>query len=270
MAHSLLSSLPDIEDEVEEDPEQVTSEDIAVKPPKPASPGPEVQGDDGTGTDASEEPHHPGKPKLSLSELLRRADQLREEFPPDHPELGVAKIMGPQSVIFTWKQPRPPGTNVAADGEDTELGDDIIGDPDDAAEAMLLHPELVVYPYDPRSEEAEASKEGVDGDGEGDGDHLLTGSRKEKRKRRKLHKPRYKFDVRTKTIVAGTVIVLGVAMAAAYGMRAQKYGSAGSPFGTHGQKKWAQSQQWFSGAIVGATMKLAQAFGGGENGRGEL
>ncbi|KAH6918184.1 rab-GTPase-TBC domain-containing protein [Coprinopsis sp. MPI-PUGE-AT-0042] len=197
---------------------------------------------------------HSKKPTISLSSLLIQADDLRERFPPDHPELALDKVMGPQSVIYTWKEPDT--TENILDGLNDTL------DPDDEAETILLHPELIVYPYDPVSE-AEQSKEDADGD-DGDESEEKQGG---KRKPRKLLKPRRPLDVKTKTIVTGAVIVLAVAMAA-YGIRGGNGGGIFYRLGAVGQGH-RKNHHWFGGALAGAAVKFANLFGG-ENGRGEL
>ncbi|TFK19355.1 hypothetical protein FA15DRAFT_709065 [Coprinopsis marcescibilis] len=194
-------------------------------------------------------PHVELKPKVSLSSLLTRADDLRRTFPPDHPGLGMAKIMGPQSVVYTWREP---GTrvDVSEDAEDVED----VGDPDALAEAMLQHPELIVYPYDPASDEVEISKE----------DPVVSQdyNHQAKRKRRKLHGLR-QLDVRTKTILAGAILVLGVAMAAYSVQGSQKLAHSGFSFpsGLYGHRQWTPGRQLVGSAVAGGTMKLLRSLG---------
>ncbi|EJD51797.1 hypothetical protein AURDEDRAFT_181399 [Auricularia subglabra TFB-10046 SS5] len=66
-----------------------------------------------------------------LADLLKRADDLYTRFPPTDPRLAVDRIMGPQSVLFTWSEP----------SRDSEDQNQIT---DDEAEAMVDAPELVV------------------------------------------------------------------------------------------------------------------------------
>ncbi|KAJ2919053.1 hypothetical protein MD484_g1319, partial [Candolleomyces efflorescens] len=204
----------------------------------------------------------PHKPRLTLSELLGQADELSTKFPPEHPDLHLSSIMGPQSVVFTWKESLVGGK--AEDGEDDEVGQEGTEEDRDAeAEAMVLHPELIVYPYVPEHE-AEDTKEDDSAWSEVE-EHGA--EKRGKRRRRKLQKSR-RFDRRTKTIVAGALVVLGVSVAI-YGIRAQR-GAAGSVnFFPQAQKRWTQSRQWFGSALAGATAKWMQELGIG-GGHGEL
>lgn len=43
-------------------------------------------------------------PTLSLSSLLAHASHLQTLFPPSHPSLHLSEIMGPQSVVHTWSE----------------------------------------------------------------------------------------------------------------------------------------------------------------------
>lgn len=196
---------------------------------------------------------HNKRPLISLSSLLIQADDLRERFPPTHTDLAVDKVMGPQSVVFTWKE--PDNTDNILDGLN---GAAIDTDPDDAAEAVLLHPELIVFPYDPAAEKfrfrSKEEEEELIGEDEDAGDERPGG----KRRRRKLIKRR---PLDTKTIVTGAVIVLAVAMAA-YGMRAGG-GHGGGIFHRFAGVGQAQkkSHHWFGGALAGAAVKLSHLFG---------
>ncbi|KAF8170766.1 rab-GTPase-TBC domain-containing protein [Pholiota molesta] len=135
----------------------------------------------------------PTHPNLTLVDLLRTADELYEQFPPSHSGLKLASIMGPQSVIYTWSE--SPSALPS----------------DHTAEAMVAHPELIVYPYvEPTYDQKEL----------GAGDAPEKGGRSARRKRRKLRKSPF-GQVEKKTMLAGTVIVLGVAMAV-YGLRARQ------------------------------------------------
>ncbi|TEB27989.1 hypothetical protein FA13DRAFT_825172 [Coprinellus micaceus] len=60
--------------------------------------------------------------------------------------------------------------------------------------------------------------------------------------------------MRTKTMVAGAVIALGVAMAV-YGVRQR--GGMGVVF-PQAQRRWTQGKQWFGGALAGATVRYLQ------------
>jgi hypothetical protein len=169
--------------------------------------------------------------------------------------------MGPQSVVFTWKESLVGGK--AEDDDEEEVGQEGTEEDRDAeAEAMVLHPELIVYPYVPPGPEDTKEEDSAWSEVEENGME-----KKGKRRRRKLQKSR-RFDMRTKTIVAGALVVLGVSVAI-YGIRAQR-GAAGSVnFFPQAQKKWTQSRQWFGSALAGATAKWMQELGIG-GGHGEL
>lgn len=124
------------------------------------------------------------RPRVSLSSLLERSDELFALYPPSHPAIALSSIMGPQSVVFTWSE------------KPSELPED------DEAELMVTQPQLVVLPPPPVEPE---SKEDNEKPGH-------------KRPRRRLHKPR-RLVVERKTVVASAVLVLGVAMAI-YGLQA--------------------------------------------------
>ncbi|EPQ50933.1 hypothetical protein GLOTRDRAFT_82067 [Gloeophyllum trabeum ATCC 11539] len=156
--------------------------------------------------------------RVSLTSLLNRADDLFSLYPPTHPDLAVSKTMGPQSVIFTWSE------------NPSDLPDD------DEAEAMVLHPELVVLPVVESDAEDEEEEEGHE--------------KKERRRRRKLKKPR-RFGgvvVERRVMVAGAVLVLGVAMAV-YGIRA----APEEPMSRH---HWKKLGRWVGGVLVGASGRI--------------
>ncbi|KAF5330181.1 hypothetical protein D9611_010578 [Ephemerocybe angulata] len=207
-----------------------------------------------TATAAPVAPQHPEdsnegrrntKPRVQLSDLLTQADDLYRQFPPDHPDLKLSSIMGPQSVVFTWKE----------DGQDQ----------DDEAEAMILHPELIVYPEMPDPSNDDAKKEGESDPYDSDSSPGLGVKKGGKRLRRKLQKTR-RLDSRTKTMVAGAIIVLGVAMAV-YGIKQR--GGATMAFPQGAQKKWSQGRQWFGSALAGAAANYVRGWSGGD-GREDL
>ena len=164
----------------------------------------------------------PKRTRIQLSTLLTHADELYASYPPTHPSLCLSEIMAPQSVVFTWSE---------SDSFDA-LGDD-------EAEAVILHPELVVYPYI----EALPSSDGAEED-------------KGKRKWKKSTKL-FGMETRTALMVAGAVLVLGVSvgMAAAYGARA---GSGGA-----GGKSWSLRRVGgqVRGVLVGASELVGEGFG---------
>jgi TBC1 domain family member 20 len=176
----------------------------------------------------------PGLTKLFLTDLLKHADTLYSTFPPSHPGLSLSSIMGPQSVVFTWSD--SPSSLPS----------------DNTAEAMVSHPELVVYPFIETDSAQMKSKESSESEEKR--------SKKARGKRHKLRKSPFSH-MEKKTMVAGTVIVLGVAMAI-YGVKASRPGDRGghSIFHSlaegHGQKDWRRLGGWVSGAVAGVTTKI--------------
>jgi TBC1 domain family member 20 len=178
----------------------------------------------------------PKMTKLFLTDLLKHADTLYNTFPPSHSGLSLSSIMGPQSVIFTWSE------------SSSSLPSDNI------AEAMVSCPELVVYPIietHKKSKESSESEENT--------------SKKTRRKRHRHRKSPFSH-MEKKTMVAGTVIVLGVAMAI-YGVKAARTGGDRSVYGifhsfTEGHnghtsaKDWRRLGGWVGGAVVGVTTKI--------------
>ena len=164
----------------------------------------------------SDSEHSTFRTQVSLSSLLMRADELYESYPPSQASLGLSETMGPQSVVYTWSE-------------------DLLDLPlDDEAEAMVLKPELIAYPYiEPElSEDDELNEKG------------------RKRRRRKLKKPR-RFVVGGRAMVTGAIIVLGVSMAV-YGLRSghvQRYTRG------HGWWPWKRIEQ-VGGILVGAGERI--------------
>lgn len=156
------------------------------------------------------------RPRVSLSSLLERSDELFALYPPSHPTIALSSIMGPQSVVFTWSE------------TPSELPDD------DEAELMVTQPQLVVLPPPPVEPE---SKEDMD-----DG-------KRHKRPHRRLHKPR-RLVVERKTVVASAVLVLGVAMAI-YGLQAtpdRHHGTA--------SRELRRLSRMFGGLMLGAGQRI--------------
>jgi hypothetical protein len=150
-------------------------------------------------------------PSVSLTSLLTQADLLCKSYPPTHSSIALSTIMGPQSTIFTWSE-------FPMDMPD-----------DDEAERMVDKPELIVRPY------IEVAKE-QDSMGE------------KRRKRQKLGKSPF-GRMEKRTMVAGAVVVLGVALAV-YGVRTRGPGlfQSGDAHG-HG-KDWRRFGRWVSGVLV--------------------
>ena len=173
--------------------------------------------------------------KLFLTDLLKHADALYNTFPPSHPGLSLSSIMGPQSVIFTW----------------SELPSSLPSD--NTAEAMVTRPELVVYPFIDTQMKSKESSESEE-----------KSSKKTHRKRHKLRRSPFSHMER-KTMVAGTVIVLGVAMAI-YGVKASRTGDrsvyglfqnfAEGHNGHTNANDWRRLGGWVGGAVAGVTTKI--------------
>ena len=163
--------------------------------------------------------------RLFLTDLLKHADTLYSTFPPSHPGLSLSSIMGPQSVVFTWSE--SPSSLPS----------------DNTAEAMVSHPELVVYPFIETQMESKESEEKT--------------RKKARRKRHKLRRSPF-GHIEGKTMVAGTVIVLGVAMAI-YGVKTGD-GSGHSIFHnfaeSHGHANAKDWTRLVTGAVVGVTTKI--------------
>ena len=173
--------------------------------------------------------------KLFLTDLLKNADTLYNTFPPSHPGLSLSSIMGPQSVIFTWSE------------SFSSLPSDNL------AEAMVSRPELVVYPFIETKTKLKESSESEE-----------KTSKKTRRKRHKHRKSPFSH-MEKKTMVAGTVIVLGVAMAI-YGVKAARSGDRSVYGAFHNfaeghnghttAKDWRRLGGWVGGAVVGVTTKI--------------
>ena len=139
-------------------------------------------------------PDTPGqlpKARISLSSLLRQADDLLIQFPPTHPKLDLDRIMGPRSTVFTWAESVPSTPS------------------DDELEQYVKTPHLVVLPYVDPVEEAMMKEK----------DARELEMRKVERGR-KLRKSIFsRANVQKKTMFAGAILALGIAMAV-YGIRA--------------------------------------------------
>ena len=213
-------------------------------------------------------------PRLILTDLLRHADELYKEFPPSHSGLSLSSIMGPQSVIFTWSE------------SPSKLPSD------NMAEAMVTRPELVVYPYVEEAEntndEDDTQSSSEDEKGKGKEKAKASKSRrpwkrrdsksksaggKSHRKRRKLRKSPF-AQMERRTMVAGTVLVLGVAMAV-YGIKTRNANGlplfgvhegraaagAGVAVGAGSAKDLKKFGGWLGGALVGMTEKIMTGLG---------
>ncbi|TBU25435.1 rab-GTPase-TBC domain-containing protein [Dichomitus squalens] len=194
--------------------------DDEEKPPLPPTPA---------RTSSPEPLGRPRRPRISLTTLLTRADELMREYPPTHPQIALSTIMGPQSVVHTW----------------SERARDLPSDDD--AERMVLRPDLIVCPPPP---------EPVPSDDEREREH----ERKRRERRRKLRKPRRLTDVivQRKTMVAGAVLVLGVAMAV-YGFNGGALPGMGGGHGGHRGafgREWRRVGKLLGGFMVGAGERM--------------
>lgn len=158
--------------------------------------------------------------KTSLCSLLLDADTLYSSYPAAHPALSLSKIMGPRSVVNTWS------ANAHALPSD--------GD----AESMVLTPELVVYPY---IEEVRSTDD----------------VEKEKRRQRSLKKLQRlaKIIVERRTLMAGVVLVLGVAIAV-YRIRTGRVNG----YGRVGIQSWSKVGGELGGVLVTASEKIFNGF----------
>jgi hypothetical protein len=159
------------------------------------------------------------RPPKSLPALLRQADELMATYPPTHEYLKLAATFGPASVIHTWHEDAAllpsdaAAENMVIAGTDIVLPEELEPEPD-SGETDLDD--------DTKPDEKQARRRRQVKDGKG---------RAEKRRRRKLHKRTQRvfgrLSVERGTMLAGAVIVLGVAMAITlYGARGN--GSAGA------------------------------------------
>jgi len=189
-------------------------------------------------------PTSPQSPILSLSSLLAHASHLQTLFPPNHPSLHLSEIMGPQSVVHTWSENFRNWPS------------------DDEAEKMVSRMDLIVYPPSPDGENEDDSGDQSEmdeaitketrwekGDSQGGKrkrNKLMKFSRhRRKPSSEKSNHRRYKrnlgasvvsfasrllgHDVRKrmekKTVLAGAVVVLGVAVAM-YGVKSGRAGGS--------------------------------------------
>ncbi|KAG6909651.1 hypothetical protein DXG01_016231 [Tephrocybe rancida] len=186
-----------------------------------------------------------GHSEVTLTSLLTRADELYALYPPTHPDLLLSRIMGPQSVVHTWSE------SFSALPSDTE------------AEAMVACPGLVVYPYIDDDDVVEDPGDADDSEWE---EKPAPGSRRKRfrgkltgKVKNKLRRfRRVRMDQKT-GMVAGAVLVLGIAMAV-YGVRMRdRHPAAG--FGHVGgildyRHDWRKVTKWVGGAVAGVTERV--------------
>ncbi|KAG6899322.1 hypothetical protein C0993_011224 [Termitomyces sp. T159_Od127] len=275
MAHSILSTLPSITDEKETEGAKVEDDDqesigsgkgqeVKVEEREPE---PEIKESvEGTGATepmmplSKEQPpdenfstsppvtscpstplHRPDLlPPIQLTSLLAQADDLYNLYPPSHPDLSLSSIMGPQSVVYTWSE------SFSALPTDVE------------AEAMVLNPGLIVYPYIGNDvvEESEDSEEWEEKPGPGKSKRKQVRGKFRGKMKEKLRRLRRGRVDQTTGMVAGAVIVLGVALAV-YGvkMREKHPGAAIGFLDSHG-RDWKKIVAWAGGAVTGVTERV--------------
>ncbi|KAG2343019.1 hypothetical protein BDR05DRAFT_948435 [Suillus weaverae] len=69
------------------------------------------------------------RPPISLPSLLTHAAQLLDAYPPTLPELRVKDILGPKSVVHTWRPPQD-GLSTQCDNERDDDAESWVGGPD--------------------------------------------------------------------------------------------------------------------------------------------
>ncbi|KAI1785958.1 rab-GTPase-TBC domain-containing protein [Ganoderma leucocontextum] len=214
-------------DEAEKPPVPLPQEETDEQPPLPSL---EDEKPTRTRTPSPERPSRdprPRRPRLSLTALLTQADELMRQYPPTHPQIALSTIMGPQSVVHTW----------------SERARDLPSDDD--AERMIARPELIVLPP-PAPSPLESEDETED----------MKRREKEERRRKRLRKPRRLTGmiVQRKTMVAGAVLVLGVAVAV-YGLNGGLPGVGGG----HGHGHGGQRAAWRKvGKMLGGLVDVGE------------
>lgn len=201
----------------------------------------------------------------TLSSLLTRADALYELYPPDHPGLELSHIMGPQSVVYTWRQP----ASSSSEPGDNKWEEERLADDD--AEEIVARPELVVYPYIQEDESIDldqTSEEEEEGWGwwseknakvdrkHKDKEKARRGKEMGMKKRRPCkvrQNPLSRAEMRN--MLAGAVLVVGIAMAI-YGTRAGRRSSGGWNGYGRALREWRRVGSWIGGALVGAADQM--------------
>ncbi|KAG2038358.1 hypothetical protein BDR03DRAFT_954540 [Suillus americanus] len=135
------------------------------------------------------------RPQISLPSLLTHAAQLLEAYPPTLPELRVKDILGPKSVVHTWKPPQ--------DGFSTQCGNEL----DDDAESWVGSPDVVVPFIEDEDIESENERK----------TKSRTGPVTRHRRLVLLHRLRLRFGLLTPTekriLLLGAVAAVGLAVA---------------------------------------------------------
>lgn len=143
----------------------------------------------------SSPPQNLRRPPISLPSLLTHAAQLLEAYPPTLPELRVKDILGPKSVVHTWKPPQ--------DGFSTQCGNEL----DDDAESWVGSPDVVVPFTEDEDIESENERK----------TKLRTGPVIRHRRLVLLHRLRLRLGLLTPTekriLLLGAVAAVGLAVA---------------------------------------------------------
>jgi TBC1 domain family member 20 len=215
----------------------ISPADIPLPPSRPSTPP--------SPSHSISAPATRSRPQKSLPLLLRHADELMALYPPSHPDLKLNAIIGPASAFRTWSE------------NPAHL-------PSDAAAVQFVVSGVdIVYPEEPEPEPDLSPESDLESDIGSDADEPIDekrwfglrhrkattsakenkgrkqSSRKEKKRRHKLLKRRQHvfggLVVERRTLFAGAVLVLGVAMAVSlYGGTGSMRGSGTSRMGAVG------------------------------------
>jgi hypothetical protein len=179
------------------------------------------------------------KSTLLLTDLLKLADALYAEFPPSHVGLHLSSIMGPQSVIFTW----------------SESFSDLPSD--EEAESMVQHPELIVYPH-VESEEEDSPIDEMEPSRRRwilrrrKGKEKVNSDKAKTKKRRQAFKSLSHSHPEKRTVIAGAVLMVGMAVAI-YGIHTRS-GSNNGLFFSHSPsgraKIWQSVSDWVARTLM--------------------
>lgn len=179
-------------------------------------------------------PHpHTSRPHIPLATLLTQTDNLLASFPPTHPALHLAEIMGPRSVFFTWGED-PFAASIGSD----KWAEEIVGN-------TLTGEGGVVLEF-----------EGSDAEGESDEDEEQKEKDEKHHGRRRGDSLPFRKSTATfidkKTAIAGVILVAGIAIA----VYNAKYGGLGK-HGRHGDAfDWKKIGQVIGGAVIGMGEKI--------------
>lgn len=178
---------------------------------------------------------------ISLSSILSQADHFYALYPPTHPQLSLDHIMGPKSVVFTWKR------------DSTQM------ESDEEAEALAEETSLIVLPFEDSDHEQDDSSEDdaeISHSAKSKGKGRTKGEGGEKRLRRKLRKRvPMPFTVDRRTAIAGIVLVLGIALA----VYAPLGRNGSGPLG-RADRDWRRTGSWIGASILGVGERLFRGF----------